>query len=358
MQIYWDITKMSKNRVFSGLNRVSQCLKQALEAEGHTLTPVAWSVKNTRYLTYPERDPIVPGPPDLFITPELFSDHERLGVNDWVKNCQGKCIAIFHDAIPLKHPEFTWPKSVSRHPYYLKDLLHYDLILANSEHSRSELEGYWQWLGVDRIPPVVAIPLGADFAGDSRDTTVRTPSKTIHMLMVGILEPRKNHEVVLSAMEILRTQGKNVQLSIVGRINPHFGKPVFRRIETLIRSGLPIRYHRQIEDEELVQLYRRADLTLFPSLVEGNGLPIIESLWRGIPTLASPIPPHLEHAEKGGGVLIVDPMDAAHLAAAIDSIIESPGLLKSLQTEALAHSLPTWKDSANATLTAIRALAG
>ena len=359
MQIYWDITKMSKNRVFSGLNRVSQCLKQALEAEGHTLTPVAWSVKNTRYLTYPERDPIVPGPPDVFITPELFSDHERLGVNDWVKNCQGKCIAIFHDAIPLKHPEFTWPKSVSRHPYYLKDLLHYDLILANSEHSRSELEGYWQWLGVDRIPPVVAIPLGADFAGDSP----RHPRCELHQRpsicsWSVFWNPARITRSCSAPWRSWRTQGKNVQLSIVGRINPHFGKPVFRRIETLIRSGLPIRYHRQIEDEELVQLYRRADLTLFPSLVEGNGLPIIESLWRGIPTLASPIPPHLEHAEKGGGVLIVDPMDAAHLAAAIDSIIESPGLLKSLQTEALAHSLPTWKDSANATLTAIRALAG
>jgi len=356
MRIYWDITKMSKNRVFSGLNRVSERLQQAIRSQNVEVIPVAWSVRNTRYLAYPSRKTIRLRSEDIFITPELFSEHERVGVNKWVKTCTGKCVAIFHDAIPLKHPEFTWPKSVARHPFYLKDLAHYDLILANSEYSRNELLDYWKWLELKKTPPVKTIPLGADFAGDARVSNPKTSSDTLHLLMVGILEPRKNHDVVLSAIEILRTQGKAVQLSIVGRVNPHFGQDVQQRIETLIRSGLPIRYHRQVEDDELLELYSRADLSIFPSVVEGNGLPVIESLWRGIPTITSPIPPHLEHARNGEGILVVDPMDATHLASALDALIVSKERLKALQTAALTHKLPTWNDSATTALDSINSL--
>lgn len=358
MRIYWDVTKVSKNRVFSGLNRVSQRLRQALSEAGEEVIPVAWSLRNSTYLHFPSRELLHPTTKDVFVTPELFSEHERPGVNAWVQRFKGRCFAVFHDAIPLKFPEFTWPKSVARHPFYLKDLTAYDGVLANSQHSLEELLGYWDWLGVRPKATVTPIPLGADFSRDPRATTAHANSNVLQLLMVGILEPRKNHDVVLSAMEILRTQGKAVQLSIVGRVNPHFGKPVLRRIETLIRRGLPIRFHRQVEDSELVRLYEQADLTLFPSRVEGNGLPVIESLWRGIPTIASPIPPHLEHAQRGGGIRIVEPMDASHLAAALDAFIDKPEALADLKTQALQHDLPTWKDSAQATLKALRSREG
>lgn len=353
MHIYWDITKLSKNRSFSGLNRVSQRLRQALEQKGNKLTPIAWSVRNRCYLEFPTRQVVTLAVGDVFVTPELFSERERPGAVRWIRENKGLSVAIFHDAIPLRYPEFTWPKSVARHPSYMKELADFDLILANSEHSKAELIAYWRWLELEKTPPVQTIPLGADFAGSKRDTKSRSIPAVLHLLMVGIIEPRKNHETVLSAMEILRTQGKNVQLSIVGRVNPHFGKPIVRRIENLIRSGLPIRYHRQIEDDALLELYRKADLTLFPSLVEGNGLPVIESLWRGIPTLASPIPPHHEHARKGGGILILDPMDPSHLAAGISDLLEYPEKLANLQDDAMGHELPTWSDSAEATLEAI-----
>ena len=353
MHIYWDITKLSKNRSFSGLNRVSQRLREALELQGCKVIPVAWSVRNTRYLEFPSRKDVYLTEQDVFITPELFNNNERQGSLQWIRNSKGLTVAIFHDAIPLKHPEFTWPKSVARHPSYMKELAEFDLILANSEHSREELIGYWNWLELAKSPPVSTIPLGADFAGHKRETKLRNKPKVLHLLMVGILEPRKNHEVVLSAMEILRTQGKNVQLSIVGRVNPHFGKPIVKRIENLIQSGLPILYHRQIEDKALLKLYEKADIALFPSRVEGNGLPVIESLWRGIPTIASPIPPHREHAQNGGGVLILDPMDPSHLASTIDTLIDQPEKLKALQADAISHALPTWSDSAEASLKAI-----
>jgi glycosyltransferase involved in cell wall biosynthesis len=356
MRLYWDITKASKNRVYSGLNRVSQRLQRALEQAGCRIVPVAWSTRNRAYLEYPSREPIAPTARDAFVTSELFSEHERPGVGVWMETCRCPCLAIYHDAIPLKHPEFTWPQSVARHPYYLKELAGFDAVLANSEHSRKELLAYWQWLNLASVPPVRTIPLGADFAGDTRVATLSPEPGLFHLLMVGILEPRKNHDVVLSALEILRTQGKQVQLSIVGRMNPHFGKPVVKRIEALIERGLPIRYHRQVDDVELLELFQKATLTLFPSLAEGNGLPVIESLWRGVPTVASPIPPHMEHAARGGGVLIVDPMEPAQLAAAIDVLMDEPGRLRSLREAALQHQVPTWADAARATLAVLDAL--
>ncbi|HOO92891.1 MAG TPA: glycosyltransferase, partial [Opitutales bacterium] len=274
--IFWDITKTVKAKAYSGLTRVSRRLLEALNAEGVQVQSCRWSGKRGQPMA---ADGSVPGKGDCWITPELFSEEENPGLERWLGETAATTLALYHDAIPLRHPEFTWPKSVARHPFYMKLLACCDGVLANSEASRSELLAYWEWAGIGRMPPVEAIPLGADFSGDSR-VVAASPElcRPVRLLMTGILEPRKNHALVLDACALLSKWNVPWELDLVGRVNPHFGKPILQRIKSSIRDGAPLRYHGQVSDLALRALYRETHLTLFPSLAEGNGLPVIESM--------------------------------------------------------------------------------
>lgn len=354
MIIFWDITKARKNKAHSGLTRVSAKLRETLLLRGYEVCLVRWAMSRACFVNIEINQPVTLTAQDIFITPELYCERERPGIGKWLEQCEAKCVAIYHDAIPLRFPEFTWPKSVARHPFYMKELTAFDLILANSRHSSEELKTYWAWLNIEEPPPVIPIPLGADFAGTPRITDAIPSEAPLHVLMTGILEPRKNHEALLGAAEILRREGLPIRISLVGRVNPHFGDAVLKRINELIKVGLAIQYHRALTDTKLAELYRQIDLTVFPSKAEGNGMPVIESLWQGKPSIVSAISPHLEHAEGGKGVLIVDPMDAPTLADAIRNLIQDRQALLQLTKDAQQHVVPTWDQSTEALLQAIQ----
>lgn len=341
--IFWDITKTVKAKAYSGLTRVSRRLLEALNAEGVQIQSCRWSAKRGQPMA---ADGSVPGKGDCWITPELFSEEENPGLERWLGDTIATTVALYHDAIPLRHPEFTWPKSVARHPFYMKLLACCDGVLANSEASRSELLEYWEWAGVGRMPPVEAIPLGADFSGDSR-VVAASPGgcRPVRLLMTGILEPRKNHALVLDACALLSKWNVPWELDLVGRVNPHFGKPILQRIKAWIREGAPLRYHGQVSDLALKALYQGAHLTLFPSLAEGNGLPVIESMWQGKPCLCSPLACHQEHSQMGG-MRLIEPMHAMRLAEEIRRYQEDGAFRAALASELLSRSLPTWKESA------------
>ena len=62
-------------------------------------------------------------------------------------------------------------------------------------------------------------------------------------------------------------------------------------------------WERDVEDGRLRQLYEQADFTVLPSLEEGFGLPIAESIWHGRPCIAHKTGPMAEMAQGGGCVL-------------------------------------------------------
>jgi glycosyltransferase involved in cell wall biosynthesis len=353
MTVFWDITKASNNRVSSGLNRVSGKLRTALEEAGIEVKPLCWHMKRRLFVDF-KGVSVFLSEKDWWITPELFSEQERPGFETWMRNSKGRKAAVYHDAIPLKYPEFTWPKSVARHPFYLKMLAGFDHILANSKASQEELLAYWKWLGVGAEVPITAIPLGADFNGNPRVRHPSAPAKgPLRVLMTGILEPRKNHVVVLDAMELLHREGLAVRLDIVGRVNPHFGNPILKRIHAMVRAGYPVNYHNQISDHQLDALYHEVQVTVFPSLAEGNGLPVIESLWQGKATIVSGIAPHREHASTGNGVAVIEPMDAEALAGQLRIWATDQEALAAASRAAMEHPVPTWEASASAVINAL-----
>jgi len=338
--IYFDVTKAARSGHRSGLQRVSARLGEAL---GEAATEVTWDegLKDHRKL---ER--VNPRVGDWLVTAEVFSEDERPGFGDFIRSGRVRTAAIFHDAIPLKFPHTTWPLSVARHPGYLKFLAAFDRVWAVSEASRAELTGVWRWQGLEKTPPVSVLALGADFNGSARVTGRATPAPARpKLLCVGILEPRKNQMLLLEVSEELWVEGLAFELHLVGRVNPHFGAPIVARIKALQRRFPGLHYHAAAGDEAVAELYAGARASVFPTLAEGCGLPLLESLWQGVPCVCSDLPVLRENAD-GGGCLPVAVNDRAAWKDALRRMLTEAALSERLTREAGSRPLPTWAAAA------------
>lgn len=329
--IYFDITKTGAARHRSGLARMSERLRDELGAEACGLP---WEEIRARIR-----------PEDWFVTSEQFSERERPGFAEFVRARGGRTAAIFADAIPLKHPHITWPQSVARHPGYMKLLASFERVWAISAASRDELRDYWRWLGLESPPVVEVLPLGADLSRTPR-TGVRPPSSGLPMLLcVGILEPRKNQLLLLDVCDQLWREGLRFELNLVGRVNPHFGAPIVARIKALQQRWPTLHHDESASDETLNGLYARARACVCPTIAEGCGLPLLESLWHGVPCVCSDLPVLLENA-GAGGCLPVKTGDSAAWREALFSILTDNLLHTRLTSETMGRSLPQWAEAA------------
>lgn len=346
--IYFDVTKTGSSGHRSGLTRVSSRLRQQL---GPAATEVIWH-RGSLKLAQGKTD-VTLTPSDWFLTSELFSEEERAGFSSWVASRPCQFAAIYHDAIPLKHPHITWPQSVARHPAYLKLLSQFDHVWAVSQASRDELQGFWLWLGTERSPPVEMLNLGADVDGSGRVTALENGtarSGPPQLLCLGIIEPRKNQSMLLETCDELWRERLDFELHVIGRVNPHFGPPIVARLKMLqSEHGSRLQFHEGASDERVAERYAAARATVFPTLAEGCGLPLLESLWRGVPCVCSDLPVLQENA-AGGGCLPVPVNDFASWKPALRRILTDDALHAQLRAEAVSRPLPTWADAAAALL--------
>jgi len=329
--IWLDTTKSAKARHQSGLVRVTSRLRAEFGNDATGVSGVCWIGDAEKA--------------DWFLTAEVFAPAERDGWEAMLASRPCRLAAIYHDAIPMKFPRTTWPQSVARHPAYLKMLARFDLVWAVSEASRSELQEYWNWLGLSEVPLVKVIGLGADFDGQSRIKTTAQSSEKM-LLNVAILEPRKNQGQLLDACEVLWSEGLEFELHLVGRVNPHFGRVIEKRIRKVTKTQSRLHYHASASDTQIAELYSRARAAVFPTRAEGCGLPIIESLWRGLPCVCSDLPVLRENA-NGGGCVAVPLDDLQAWVAALRKILTDDAHYAQLATDARNRPLVTWQETAN-----------
>ena len=303
------------------------------------------------------------------LVPEVFSADTAAVLPALLNAVAGPRVAIFHDAIALKFPELTPTKTVARFPGYLRELLAFDGIAAVSEDSRDSLRDYWRWLGIAHPPPVQAIPLGTDsvchvlrdkppapatssppfvaVADTQRSPLSAQPIPTI--LSVGSLEGRKNHLALLDACEQLWSAGARFELRLIGLAHPQTGRAALARLRALQAAGRPLRYDGPATDAALHSAYASCAFTIYPSLIEGFGLPVIESLAHGKPCICSARGALGESARDGGCVALAS-VDVAHLAAAVRRLLDTPTELAALAHAARTRTFRSWSDYA-ATLT-------
>jgi alpha-1,2-rhamnosyltransferase len=260
-------------------------------------------------------------------------------------------VGCLYDLIPLRYPAATAIKNSAPFASWFENvLLRCDAIVCISQSVAQDLVAY---LREERAtaPANMRIgwwPLGADFDAGAE----KAPSKTAaqiaaapapFFMSVGTLEPRKAYPVALDAFELLWSQGSDARYVIVGRAGWNT-QALQRRIRQHSEFGRRLFWLDNASDADLSHLYPRARGLIFPSFVEGFGMPLVEAAHHGARVIASDIPVFREVG--GDGVVYFDLLDAASLAARISEVSED---------RKRAHSgLPVlrWRDSC-ATLVAM-----
>jgi glycosyltransferase involved in cell wall biosynthesis len=277
------------------------------------------------------------------VCPELFSPTVGRQLPQLLAAVSGPRVAVFHDAIGLKLPELTPAGTVRRLPGYLRELLLFDGIAANSEDSAASLRDYWTWLGVTNTPVVHALPLGLDSVPlNPQPSTLNSPPR---ILCVGTIEGRKNHLALLEACEALWAEGLKFELHLLGLARADTAAPALARIDALKTAGRPVLYDGPADDAGLHAAYRACAFTVYPSLIEGFGLPVLESLQHGKPCICSG-EGALGESARGGGCAPLASVDTASLAKAIRRLLQNLAELAALSAQAKARSFKSWPDYA------------
>jgi len=282
-----------------------------------------------------------PPPATGLVCPEIFSPQIAAHLPELFARVSGSRVAFFFDTIPLTHPEFTPPKTVARFPAYIQELLQFDGIAANSRTTADSLLGYWRWLGVANPPPVTVLPLGVDLPATPAVAPVPAGAALPQILCVGTIEGRKNHLALLGAAEMLWAEGLRFELRLVGMLRPETAAAAIAEIRRLHAAGRPLRFDGVLDDAALAEAWHACAFSVYPSLIEGFGLPVIESLARSRPCICAGTGATGELV-PGGGCIGVQAADAAGFAAAMRRLITEPATLTRLAAEARNRPVPTW----------------
>ncbi|MCZ7630694.1 MAG: glycosyltransferase [Microthrixaceae bacterium] len=175
-----------------------------------------------------------------------------------------------------------------------------------------------------------------------------------YLLVVGTLEPRKNQALVLDAFDRLSKRHGTLGLVLVGR-QGWMVEDLAERIRSHPLSGTRLLWPDAVTDGQLAWLYQHAFLTIAPSLYEGLGVPVMEALGYGSPTLAST---GGALAEAGGGhVEVMDPDDVDALVVAIERHLLDPTHHQHLAAAAARYEPPRWSGAAQVVTEALMQLA-
>lgn len=231
-----------------------------------------------------------------------------------------KSVVTIHDLIFGLFPHH-YP-GVDRTVYELKTKFavnHADVIIAASESTKQDIISTYH-TAPERIQ--VIYQTCDDIFYQTPATlpdTYALPDQ--FMLYVGSVTERKNLLAVVRAYVHLAEQDR-IPCVIVGQ-----GKRYAEEVKTAIRSNQLDKYFLFLEDvptEHLPALYAKAMLFIYPSMYEGFGIPILESMVVGCPVITS----HVSSLPEVGGdaAQYFNPADAAHMAHVIRTTIQDSAL--------------------------------
>ncbi len=256
-----------------------------------------------------------------------------------------KRVLFIHDTIPCDFPEYCREHEGAKHLLRLRNAFRYGThLVVNSEYTARQLEIWRKILGAPELP-VEVIPIGVDpgvLEHAGYDAPV-FPPKRPYFVMLGTIEPRKNHALLI---HLWRDFVENLpadqipELVLIGR-RGWDNETVFRLLDRCELLRGHVREMNGVLDDELWPLLRSARAMLFPSFVEGWGMPMVEALTMGVPVIGSDIPPF---QEAGQGIpTLLSPLDGKGWSEAILDFARDHSPARKTQEQRLGnYRPPTW----------------
>ena len=255
-----------------------------------------------------------------------------------------RVVGIGYDAIPVVSADLVPPVESSKFVRYLTALKFSSRIAGISAAATAEIGGFVQMLVAQGLPGPVVTEVSLPAPPAVRGSGKPNGGPPL-ILVVGSHEPRKNHLAVLHAAEVLWREGLRFRLTFIG--GSGWGDDFPRLAADRARSGRPVVVLKAVSDEVLDKAMDDAAFTVFPSLHEGYGLPVVESLAHGTPAITSNFGSTLEIA-RGGGAMTVDPRDDKALTDAIRVLLVDPTALAELRAQIGSRTTRGWDGYADA----------
>ncbi|WP_419730038.1 glycosyltransferase [Lichenicola sp.] len=265
-------------------------------------------------------------------------------------------VLLIYDLIPALRPEWCARSLIDDFRHWLNSTLpQCGRLLAISQATARSVEDYARENALELIAPVQPIPIGSGF-GTKQVLGARPlglPPARSYVLFVSTLEARKNHILAFLVWQRLLSETPPAQvptLVFAGR-EGWLVADLMQQMENTNWLHGKIRLLRDPTDEELGHLYDGCLFTLFPSLFEGWGLPVTESLINGAPCIAS----NSTSVPEAGGTLTryFDPENADDAYRVVRDALADPEGIMRWRDEVRAHFEPVpWARTADAVLDA------
>lgn len=374
-QLLVDVTALAQTDLRTGIQRVVR----AILHEWLTHAPEGWRIEPVRldpmlgryryariytcdylgiFADWAEDAPISYCAGDSFLGLDL---HFCIpGLKAEIQNMAGMGVDmafVIYDLLPHHSPQHFPVSSAPLFREWLDTIASSDRLVAISSAVADDLGAYYADRGLvgDEVPDLHWFHLGADIEASRptmdlpSDLEARLGGLTSRpsFLMVGTIEPRKGHGLVLDAFERLWAGGVEANLVIVGKPGWEV-KPLMARLDRHPERGLRLHLLEDVSDAFLQRLYDRCDCLIAASEGEGFGLPLIEAAKHDLPILARDIPVFREvageHADYFGG-------DPDRLTHAVEGWLARRAAGQVRTSGSMPHL--TWRQSAQALLRAL-----
>jgi alpha-1,3-rhamnosyl/mannosyltransferase len=164
-------------------------------------------------------------------------------------------------------------------------------------------------------------------------------------LCVGAGQPQKNLGVAVRAFALLAERFRDLALVFAGRGDSN------RALQHLARQlgvGDRVTFSGPVPHSDLLRLMHTATALVFPSLIEGFGLPVLEAMSTGCPVICSAIPTLRE--VTGGAAVMCDPITPERFAVAMENLLQHQSRRQQLRAAGLARATQfDWPTCATAT---------
>ena len=315
-KLFLDVTELARVDGKSGIQRVVRALLIAIPQEtprGLIVQPIYFDGRQFRCANrfaslffncdVKADDAIDFSPDDQYLSLDLnvASIAESQPVLESMRRKGVKLNFLVYDVLPIQHPEW-WPAGLADGFANWFELVSRvgDRLICISRAVKEEVSSliaHDAIAGSTNAPDVHWFHLGADIKSTSPTLTMPRRAESVFeqmslrptFLMVGTVEPRKGHELVLNAFEWLWSQDHALNLIVVGK-RGWLVDELTCRLRDCSERGRRFFWLETASDEFLEEVYARSTCLLAASEAEGFGLPLIEASFYGLPVLARDIP--------------------------------------------------------------------
>ena len=227
---------------------------------------------------------------------------------------------FLHDVLPLTDPQFFPPEESIRFARYMREAFALSASVITSTRANAEEVDRLTRRGQLPSVPVHVVPLGDS---DLLRVNPLAPPLSLpasgYLLVVGTLEIRKNHRVLYEAYRLATADGTGLPPVVVAGQRGWLVEETLALLTRDPRLQAQVLFADEASDAELTWLYRNCLFTLYPSLAEGWGLPVRESLSFGKACVTSETPTFREIA--GGLAVHVSPLDPRALLTEVRRLL-------------------------------------